>query len=136
MEKQFEANNLEELNPAADYICELAKMNSHFCFNAEIGAGKTTLINLICKKLGVKEHTSSPTYSIVNEYIDKENTGHFLDRRLNDISKISKFKKPLNNLKKLSSNFKKTKDILKIKSVFDIIKKLNQIKNSSFSKPF
>ena len=39
-------------------------------------------------------------------------------------------------MKKPSSNLKKTTDGVKIKSVFDIIKKLNQIKNSSFSKPF
>ena len=67
---------------------------------------------------------------------DEENTEYFLDRRLNDISKISKFKKPFHAFKNLSSNLKKTKDTVKIKSIFDIIKKLNQIKNSSFSKPF
>mgnify|MGYP000501226252 FL=1 len=33
-----------------------------------MGAGKTTLINEVCKQLGIEEHTSSPTYSIVNEY--------------------------------------------------------------------
>lgn len=86
MEKLYEVSRLEDLNSAADFICELAKTNSHFCFNAEMGAGKTTLINLVCKKMGVKEHTSSPTYSIVNEYIDKENNSifHFDLYRIND----------------------------------------------------
>ena len=86
MEKQFKISALEDLNSVADYITELAKTNSHFCFNAEMGAGKTTLINLVCKKMGVKEHTSSPTYSIVNEYLDKENNSifHFDLYRIND----------------------------------------------------
>ena len=68
--------------------------------------------------------------------VDQESTGNFLDRRLNDISQISNFKKPFNELKNLSSSFNKAKSIVKIKSIFDIIKKINQIKNSSFSKPF
>ena len=45
--------------------------------NGTMGAGKTTLINETCKQLGVKEPTSSPTYSIVNEYIGKENRSIF-----------------------------------------------------------
>lgn len=37
-------------------------------FNGEIGAGKTTLIKTLCKTLGVQDATSSPTFSLVNEY--------------------------------------------------------------------
>jgi tRNA threonylcarbamoyladenosine biosynthesis protein TsaE len=33
-----------------------------------LGAGKTTLINAICKELGVKERVTSPTYSIIQKY--------------------------------------------------------------------
>ncbi|MEM0941902.1 MAG: tRNA (adenosine(37)-N6)-threonylcarbamoyltransferase complex ATPase subunit type 1 TsaE [Bacteroidota bacterium] len=39
-----------------------------WCFYAEMGAGKTTLIKQICKELGVIDEMSSPTFSIVNEY--------------------------------------------------------------------
>lgn len=34
----------------------------------EMGAGKTTLINLLLSLFDVEDHTSSPTFSIVNEY--------------------------------------------------------------------
>lgn len=34
----------------------------------EMGAGKTTLVNAICRHLGVKEKTASPTFSLINEY--------------------------------------------------------------------
>ncbi|MFK7000085.1 tRNA (adenosine(37)-N6)-threonylcarbamoyltransferase complex ATPase subunit type 1 TsaE [Flavobacterium oreochromis] len=37
-------------------------------FNGEMGAGKTTFIKTLCKVLGVKDATSSPTFSLVNEY--------------------------------------------------------------------
>ena len=33
-----------------------------------MGAGKTTFIKAICKNLGVEDMTSSPTFSLVNEY--------------------------------------------------------------------
>jgi len=81
-------------------------------------------------------YTSTLLFWLNDSSINEENTEYFLDRRLNDISKISNFKKPFNVLKNLSSNFKQTTNTVKIKSVFDIIKKLNQIKKSSFSKPF
>ena len=37
-------------------------------FHGEMGVGKTTLIKQLCKTLGVTEATSSPTFSLVNEY--------------------------------------------------------------------
>ena len=37
-------------------------------FNGELGSGKTTLIQLICKKLKIKEKVLSPTFNLINEY--------------------------------------------------------------------
>lgn len=37
-------------------------------FNGQMGVGKTTLIKALSKELGVKDATSSPTFSLVNEY--------------------------------------------------------------------
>lgn len=39
-----------------------------FCFEGPLGAGKTTLIEEICRCLGSTDSLSSPTFSIVNEY--------------------------------------------------------------------
>jgi len=39
-----------------------------FLFYGNIGVGKTTLIKELAKQLGVKETSSSPSFSIVNEY--------------------------------------------------------------------
>ncbi len=38
-------------------------------FDGEMGAGKTTLITRLMKVLEVEDHVSSPTFSIVNEYL-------------------------------------------------------------------
>jgi tRNA threonylcarbamoyladenosine biosynthesis protein TsaE len=50
----------------------------------EMGAGKTTLVKSICEYLGVKGNTSSPTFSLVNQYSYTEKDGsvslfHHLD---------------------------------------------------------
>lgn len=54
-------------------------------FNGEMGVGKTTLIKQLCKTLGVEDATSSPTFSLVNEYYTADNqiVYHFDFYRLN-----------------------------------------------------
>jgi tRNA threonylcarbamoyladenosine biosynthesis protein TsaE len=42
-------------------------------FNGNMGVGKTTLIKALTKKLGVNDSTSSPTFSLVNEYQSNDN---------------------------------------------------------------
>ena len=67
-----------QLLKVAQQIMEYAADQRVFLFYGEMGAGKTTLINSICSYLGVEEHTSSPTFSIVNEYrIPNSSIFHF-----------------------------------------------------------
>ena len=48
-------------------------------FHGEMGVGKTTLIKQLCKILGVTAATSSPTFSLVNEYetVTNQTVYHF-----------------------------------------------------------
>ncbi|MCC6582273.1 MAG: tRNA (adenosine(37)-N6)-threonylcarbamoyltransferase complex ATPase subunit type 1 TsaE [Chitinophagales bacterium] len=64
----FTVNSIQELNAVADEIILLSEKNTVFCFYGNLGAGKTTLIKLICEKLQVTDTISSPTYPIINEY--------------------------------------------------------------------
>ncbi len=61
-------NNLKEFADAARQIIGFAKEEKILLFYGEMGAGKTTLISEICRQLGVEDNTSSPTFSIINEY--------------------------------------------------------------------
>ena len=57
------------------------------CFHGEMGAGKTTLIKAIVKHLGAVDEANSPTFGIVNEYHNADETllaYHFDFYRLND----------------------------------------------------
>lgn len=59
-------------------------------FNGEMGVGKTTLIKEVVKQLGVDEVTSSPTFSLVNEYRTKEGKTiyHFDFYRINSEEEV------------------------------------------------
>jgi len=64
--------SLEEIDAIANQIIT-ANPNKVLLFNGERGVGKTTLIKYLAKNLGVNEVTSSPTFSLVNEYQISEN---------------------------------------------------------------
>ena len=54
-------------------------------FYGNMGVGKTTLISALVKALGGKEETSSPTFSIVNEYeVLNDKVYHFDFYRIED----------------------------------------------------
>jgi tRNA threonylcarbamoyladenosine biosynthesis protein TsaE len=59
--------NLSDIYAVARSILS-SNPNKIILFNGAMGAGKTTLIKVLCSELGVLEPTSSPTFSIVNEY--------------------------------------------------------------------
>jgi len=68
---------------------DIIKYSEHkvLLFHGEMGAGKTTLIKEICKELGSDDSISSPTFSIVNEYITLNNDTiyHFDFYRINSV---------------------------------------------------
>jgi ubiquinone biosynthesis protein COQ9 len=63
----------------------------------------------------------------------QDETESFLDRRLKDISRISNLKKPFFTINKIKNKIDNNKKTLGISSFLDILKKINQIKKSSFS---
>lgn len=69
MSLKFIIRKEEELCAVAKMILE--KYNSKiFLFYGEMGVGKTSFIKKFCKELGVTDVVSSPTFSIVNQYLN------------------------------------------------------------------
>jgi len=60
--------SLSNINDAAHQLWQYAHTYRIFAFNGEMGAGKTTFIHALCDVLGVKDHVSSPTFALINEY--------------------------------------------------------------------
>ena len=69
---QLRIESLGDINQVASEFLKLTKGHTIFAFDGEMGVGKTTFINAILKKMGIEDHTSSPTFSIVNEYLSSK----------------------------------------------------------------
>ena len=66
---QINITSLDNIEAAAKEFVNLMGDDTIFAFYGDMGAGKTTFINALCRVLGVEEDTTnSPSFSIVNEY--------------------------------------------------------------------
>ncbi len=82
----IQINSQEDLKSAARQLLEFAAAEKIFLFEGDMGAGKTTFIKVICEALGVDDLVSSPTFSIVNEYLAKDGKiYHFDFYRIKDL---------------------------------------------------
>ncbi len=59
---------VQELSKAAERLIDSFPGQRIFAFYGKMGAGKTTFIQSICKKLGTNDHVTSPTFALINEY--------------------------------------------------------------------
>jgi tRNA threonylcarbamoyladenosine biosynthesis protein TsaE len=69
--------SLQELDEAAARFLELAGEQTVIAFSGEMGAGKTTFIQALCRKLGITVEVNSPTFSLVNEYFTPQGNSIF-----------------------------------------------------------
>ncbi len=80
-------NDMEQI--AIKIVADLPRERI-FALFGKMGSGKTTLIKAFCNVLGVENVVSSPTFSLVNEYVTKQGeiVFHFDFYRINDINEV------------------------------------------------
>ena len=67
--KTLTIQNLDALPQAAREFIDNMGDRTVVALHGEMGAGKTTFINALCRELGVQsDTTASPTFALVNEY--------------------------------------------------------------------
>jgi tRNA threonylcarbamoyladenosine biosynthesis protein TsaE len=71
--KKFRINSLEEIQKTARSFLGCFEGNKIFAFYGPLGSGKTTFIKALCRELKAEDNVSSPSFSIINEYISEEN---------------------------------------------------------------
>jgi len=83
----FIVDKESELEPVALQILEKYPNKRVFTFSGNLGVGKTAFIKYLCRVLGVKEQTSSPTFALVNEYsgVNKLKIYHFDMYRIKNV---------------------------------------------------
>lgn len=76
--------SLDQIDQVAQQVLA-QNLKNIILFHGTMGTGKTTFIKAIARHLGVKDMTSSPTFSLVNEYStnDDKTLYHFDLYRLN-----------------------------------------------------
>lgn len=88
--KTFEQiiTSTNEISELCKAILQFAEGKKVFAFHGQMGTGKTTIIKQLCNQLGSTDNFSSPSYSIVNEYLiegSREKIYHIDLYRLKDI---------------------------------------------------
>ena len=62
-------DSVDKLPEAADRFLETMGDATVYAFYGDMGAGKTTFINALSRRLGVEDDvTNSPSFAIINEY--------------------------------------------------------------------
>ena len=90
MERSFNIQDINELPEVSKKILDFTFPNKKFILYGNMGVGKTTLIKALSLHLGVRDIVSSPTFSIVNEYItsNEEKIYHFDFYRVNNEEEV------------------------------------------------
>lgn len=69
MQHSIRIASTDDLNRAADEFVRLMDSSTVYAFNGEMGAGKTTFIMALLRRLGVGDDLAgSPSFAIINEY--------------------------------------------------------------------
>lgn len=88
--QKIEIDNIKNIDFAAAELLKEFEGQRVFAFFGEMGAGKTTFIQALCRELDVIEVVNSPTFTIVNEYHTENSSAiyHFDFFRIKKIEEV------------------------------------------------
>ena len=70
---------LHELRTWGEQLGRSLKAPALVTLQGDLGTGKTTLVQAICRGVGIREDVTSPTFALVNEYQVDDRTVFHLD---------------------------------------------------------
>lgn len=73
--KEFNIFTINDLPEAVNWLLKEADGKRKIMLYGPMGAGKTTFTKAFCEHFGVENATSSPTFSLINEYFYKNTEG-------------------------------------------------------------
>lgn len=77
--KEYNSFSEEETYNIGKKVGEQAKNGEIYCLLGDLGVGKTVFTKGFAKGLGIEEHITSPTFTIVNEYDNKNKPLYHFD---------------------------------------------------------
>ena len=91
--RKIEIDNIADIDFVAAKLLKEFEGKRVFAFFGEMGAGKTTFIQALCRELDVIDIVSSPTFTIVNEYHTENSNSiyHFDFFRIKKIEEVYDF---------------------------------------------
>lgn len=85
---KFITESTEETSNIGEQLGRLLSKGNIICLSGDLGAGKTAFTKGIAKGLCVEDYVTSPTYTIINEYLGRLPLYHFDVYRLNDVEEM------------------------------------------------
>lgn len=80
----YESFSYEDTQKIASEIADTLKGDEFIAMYGDLGAGKTAFVQGLAKALGITDHITSPTFTIVNEYEGRVPLYHFDVYRISD----------------------------------------------------
>lgn len=82
--ERYQSNSREETVTIAETFAKTLQKGDVVCLYGGLGAGKTAFVSGVAKGLGYQGYTSSPTFTLMNEYIAALPIYHFDVYRIAD----------------------------------------------------
>ena len=83
-----ESNSRQETQNIAFEFAKSCKPGDIICLKGDLGAGKTAFVSGFVKAFGYTGYTSSPTFTLINEYMADVPVYHFDVYRIDDVSEM------------------------------------------------